>query len=62
MACGIPPAQSLDLLTRGTRRDVAALHSDKSRITHWRSVRCFHIAFRELWEIDLAENGKRGEL
>jgi hypothetical protein len=62
MPCDVPSAQRLDLLGgRGPWRDEAALHGEKPRITHRRSMRRLRITFRELRGIDLAKNGKRGE-
>src|SRR5947207_898469 len=62
MSRWIPTAQRCDYLLRRTRRHVAALDGEKTRVTHRRPMRRLDVALCELREIHLVENGKRAEL
>ena len=62
MLCRVPLPQRFEMLRGCAGRDVTALHGEKPRRLHRRSVRRFHIAFRELINIDIVENGERAQV
>ena len=57
----VPLPQSLDMLLRGARHDITTLHGKKAPAHGWPGHR-FHVALRQLINVDLVKDGKTGQL